>query len=137
MAGVPASGINPGFQGITEAYQTICHSAQFINELRKSEEFQGRPTPSIIVAAVRMLGTTQIYLKREDLTHGRAQAQPLYGRGFAKVRGQEKDHSRDGRGTAALPWPPRRPAGRMRYLHGEVGIANRRNVARMKILRRR
>ena len=34
------------FEEIATAYQTICHSAQFINELRRiRKEFQGRPTP--------------------------------------------------------------------------------------------
>ena len=36
----------PAFEEIDQAYQTICHSAQFINELRRiRKEFQGRPTP--------------------------------------------------------------------------------------------
>ena len=40
----------PAFDEITEAYQTICNSAQFINELRRiRREFQGRPTRFIIV----------------------------------------------------------------------------------------
>jgi tryptophan synthase beta subunit len=61
----------PAFKEITEAYQTICHSAQFINELRRiRKEFQGRPTPVYHCERLsRMLGTTQIYLKREDLNH--------------------------------------------------------------------
>ena len=34
------------FEEVTEAYLTICHSAQFISELRRiRREFQGRPTP--------------------------------------------------------------------------------------------
>ena len=36
----------PVFEEITKAYNSICHSAQFINELRRiRKEFQGRPTP--------------------------------------------------------------------------------------------
>ena len=36
----------PAFKEINEAYLTICHSSQFINELRRiRKEFQGRPTP--------------------------------------------------------------------------------------------
>ena len=36
----------PAFEEIADAYQTICHSSQFINELRRiRKEFQGRPTP--------------------------------------------------------------------------------------------
>ena len=38
--------LKPAFEEITKAYQTICHSSQFINELRIiRKEFQGRPTP--------------------------------------------------------------------------------------------
>ena len=37
--------LKPAFEEITEAYQTICHSSQFISELRRiRREFQGRPT---------------------------------------------------------------------------------------------
>ena len=33
------------FEEISNAYQSICHSAYFINELRRiRREFQGRPT---------------------------------------------------------------------------------------------
>ena len=36
----------PAFAEIDDAYETICHSAQFISELRRiRKEFQGRPTP--------------------------------------------------------------------------------------------
>lgn len=59
------------FEEINEAYEKICHSSKFINELRRiRREFQGRPTP--IFHAGRLsdaTGTTQIYLKREDLNH--------------------------------------------------------------------
>ena len=38
--------LKPAFEEITLAYQTICHSSQFISELRRiRKEFQGRPTP--------------------------------------------------------------------------------------------
>ena len=59
------------FQEIDEAYKTICHSAKFINELRRiRKEFQGRPTPVYHCERLsNMLGHTQIYLKREDLNH--------------------------------------------------------------------
>lgn len=59
------------FDEINTAYEKICHSSQFISELRRiRREFQGRPTP--IYHAARLsdaCGTTQIYLKREDLNH--------------------------------------------------------------------
>ena len=65
----------PAFEEITEAYQTIAHSAQFINELRRiRKQFQGRPTPVYHCERLsRHLGTSQIYLKREDLNHTGAQ----------------------------------------------------------------
>ena len=61
----------PVFKEIDDAYETICHSAQFISELRRiRKEFQGRPTPVYHAERLsRMLGKTQIYLKREDLNH--------------------------------------------------------------------
>ena len=59
------------FEEIATAYQTICHSAQFINELRRiRKEFQGRPTPVYHCERLsRLNGGAQIYLKREDLNH--------------------------------------------------------------------
>ena len=61
----------PAFKEITHAYKTICHSAQFINELRRiRREFQGRPTPVYHCERLsRLIGGSQIYLKREDLNH--------------------------------------------------------------------
>jgi len=61
----------PAFEEITHAYKTICHSAQFINELRRiRREFQGRPTPVYHCERLsRLIGGSQIYLKREDLNH--------------------------------------------------------------------
>lgn len=59
------------FDDIANAYESICHSAKFINELRRiRREFQGRPTP--VYHCERLsnhLGNCQIYLKREDLNH--------------------------------------------------------------------
>lgn len=61
----------PAFEEIADAYQTICHSSQFINELRRiRKEFQGRPTPVYHCERLsKMIGNCQIYLKREDLNH--------------------------------------------------------------------
>ena len=62
----------PVFEEITRAYNSICHSAKFINELRRiRKEFQGRPTPVYHCDRLsQMIGTgCQIYLKREDLNH--------------------------------------------------------------------
>lgn len=59
------------FKNISAAYQTICKSSKFINELRRiRKEFQGRPTPvSHCERLSNSIGKTQIYLKREDLNH--------------------------------------------------------------------
>jgi len=64
----------PAFAEINEAYLTICHSSQFINELRRiRREFQGRPTPVYHCERLsRKIGNCQIYLKREDLNHSGA-----------------------------------------------------------------
>ena len=59
------------FREVADAYQSICHSAEFINELRRiRREFQGRPTPVYHCNRLSSnLGNCQIYLKREDLNH--------------------------------------------------------------------
>ncbi|MBQ7323578.1 MAG: pyridoxal-phosphate dependent enzyme, partial [Clostridia bacterium] len=57
---------------ISDAYQTICKSRKFINELRRiRKEFQGRPTPiSHLERLSDKLGTgVQLYVKSEDLNH--------------------------------------------------------------------
>ena len=61
----------PAFEEIADASQTICHSSQFINELRRiRKEFQGRPTPVYHCERLsKSIGNCQIYLKREDLNH--------------------------------------------------------------------
>ena len=66
--------LEPAFEEIYHAYNAICHSAQFINELRRiRKEFQGRPTPVYHCERLsRKLGACQIYLKREDLNHSGA-----------------------------------------------------------------
>ena len=59
----------PAMKEIDEAYETICQSAKFINELRRiRKQFQGRPTPVYHCERLsRLNGGAQIYLKREDL----------------------------------------------------------------------
>ena len=57
---------------ISDAYQTICKSAKFINELRRiRKDYQGRPTPITHLERLsNAIGNgVQIYLKREDLNH--------------------------------------------------------------------
>jgi tryptophan synthase beta chain len=131
----------PAMEEITEAYNTICHSAQFISELRRiRREFQGRPTPVYHCERLsRDLGTTQIYLKREDLNHtGAHKLNHCMGEGLlAKYMGKKKLIAETGAGqhgvalaTAAAFF------GLECEIHmGEVDIAKQApNVARMRLL---
>lgn len=129
------------FKEIYEAYNAICHSAQFINELRRiRREFQGRPTPVYHCDRLsKKLGTCQIYLKREDLNHtGAHKLNHCMGEGLlAKYMGKKRLIAETGAGqhgvalaTAAAYF------GLECEIHmGEVDIAKQApNVARMKIL---
>lgn len=131
----------PAFEEITEAYQTIAHSAQFINELRRiRKQFQGRPTPVYHCERLsRHLGTAQIYLKREDLNHtGAHKLNHCMGEGLlAKYMGKKRIIAETGAGqhgvalaTAAAFF------GLECEIHmGAVDIAKQApNVTRMKIL---
>jgi len=86
--------LKKAFAEIDSAYQTICHSAQFINELRRiRREFQGRPTPVYHCERLsNILGKCQIYLKREDLNHtGAHKLNHCMGEGLlAKYMGKKK-----------------------------------------------
>lgn len=131
----------PAFVEISDAYQTICHSSQFINELRRiRREFQGRPTP--VYHCERLsgkYGNCQIYLKREDLNHtGAHKLNHCMGEGLlAKFMGKKRLIAETGAGqhgvalaTAAAFF------GLECEVHmGEVDIAKQApNVTRMKIL---
>lgn len=131
------------FEEITTAYEAICHSAQFINELRRiRKEFQGRPTPVYHCERLSSSignGTCQIYLKREDLNHtGAHKLNHCMGEGLlAKYMGKKKLIAETGAGqhgvalaTAAAYF------GLECEIHmGEVDIAKQApNVTRMKIL---
>lgn len=131
----------PAFIEISEAYQTICHSSQFINELRRiRKEFQGRPTPVYHCERLsRHIGGAQIYLKREDLNHtGAHKLNHCMGEGLlAKFMGKKRLIAETGAGqhgvalaTAAAFF------GLECEIHmGEVDIAKQApNVTRMKIL---
>lgn len=131
----------PAFEEIAEAYQTICHSAQFISELRRiRKQFQGRPTPVYHCERLsRKLGSCQIYLKREDLNHtGAHKLNHCMGEGLlAKYMGKKRLIAETGAGqhgvalaTAAAFF------GLECEIHmGEVDIAKQApNVTRMKIL---
>lgn len=133
--------LEAAFREISEAYKTICHSAQFINELRRiRKEFQGRPTPVYHCERLsKELGTAQIYLKREDLNHtGAHKINHCMGEGLlAKYMGKKKLIAETGAGqhgvalaTAAAFF------GLACEIHmGEVDIVKQApNVARMKLL---
>ncbi len=126
---------------VTVAYNTICQSAKFINELRRiRKEFQGRPTPVYHCERLsKKLGTTQIYLKREDLNHtGAHKLNHCMGEGLlAQYMGKKKLIAETGAGqhgvalaTAAAFF------GLECEIHmGAVDIAKQApNVARMKLL---
>ena len=133
--------LEPAFKEITEAYLSICHSAQFINELRRiRKQFQGRPTPVYHCERLsRLNGGAQIYLKREDLNHtGAHKLNHCMGEGLlAKYMGKTKIIAETGAGqhgvalaTAAAYF------GLECEVHmGEVDIAKQApNVTRMKML---
>lgn len=133
--------LKPAFEEINEAYQTICHSSQFINELRRiRKEFQGRPTPVYHCERLsKKYGNCQIYLKREDLNHtGAHKLNHCMGEGLlAKYMGKKRLIAETGAGqhgvalaTAAAFF------GLECEIHmGEVDIAKQApNVTRMKIL---
>ncbi len=133
--------LKPAFEEISEAYQTICHSSQFINELRRiRKEFQGRPTPVYHCERLsKLYGNCQIYLKREDLNHtGAHKLNHCMGEGLlAKFMGKKRLIAETGAGqhgvalaTAAAFF------GLECEIHmGEVDIAKQApNVTRMKIL---
>ena len=133
--------LKAAFAEITDAYQTICQSAQFINELRRiRRDFQGRPTPVYHCERLsRMIGGAQIYIKREDLNHtGAHKLNHCMGEGLlAKYMGKKKLIAETGAGqhgvalaTAAAFF------GLECEIHmGEVDIAKQApNVTRMKIL---
>ena len=137
---LPSELVKP-FQEVNDAYETICRSAKFINELRRiRREFQGRPTPVYHCERLsRMCGNCQIYLKREDLNHtGAHKLNHCMGEGLlAKYMGKKKLIAETGAGqhgvalaTAAAFF------GLECEIHmGEIDIAKQApNVARMKIL---
>lgn len=92
----------PAFEEIYNAYETICHSAEFISELRRIRtEFQGRPTPvSHCKNLSNLYGGCQIYLKREDLNHsGAHKLNHCMGEGLlAKYMGKKKIIAETGAG---------------------------------------
>ena len=133
--------LKAAFAEITEAYQHICHSAQFISELRRiRKDFQGRPTPVYHCERLsRKIGGAQIYLKREDLNHtGAHKLNHCMGEGLlAKYMGKKKIIAETGAGQhgVALATAAAFFGLECDIYMGEVDIAKQApNVTRMKIL---
>ena len=131
----------PAFEEINQAYLTICHSSQFINELRRiRKEFQGRPTPVYHCQRLsRAIGNCQIYLKREDLNHsGAHKLNHCMGEGLlAQFMGKKRIIAETGAGQhgVALATAAAFFGLDCTIYMGEVDIAKQApNVARMKIL---
>ena len=76
----------PAFKEISEAYQTICHSAKSSPSFAVSERIPGQT--DAVYHCERLsnkLGLCQIYLKREDLNHtGAHKLNHLHGRRSAR-----------------------------------------------------
>lgn len=131
----------PAFKEIDDAYETICHSAQFISELRRiRREFQGRPTPVYHCERLsRKLGKCQIYLKREDLNHtGAHKLNHCMGEGLlAQYMGKKKLIAETGAGQhgVALATAAAYFGLACDIYMGEVDIKKQApNVTRMKLL---
>ena len=131
----------PAFKEIDDAYEEICHSAQFINELRRiRREFQGRPTPVYHCERLsKHFGKCQIYLKREDLNHtGAHKLNHCMGEGLlAKYMGKKKIIAETGAGQhgVALATAAAYFGLDCDIYMGEVDIAKQHpNVIRMKML---
>ncbi|HBC69579.1 MAG TPA: tryptophan synthase subunit beta, partial [Sutterella sp.] len=131
----------PAMKEIDEAYMTICHSSQFVNELRRiRKEFQGRPTPVYHCERLsRMIGNCQIYLKREDLNHsGAHKLNHCMGEGLlAKFMGKKRIIAETGAGQhgVALATAAAFFGLECSIYMGEVDIAKQApNVTRMKML---
>ena len=131
----------PAFKEIEDAYETICHSAKFINELRRiRKEFQGRPTPVYHCERLsNYLGKCQIYIKREDLNHtGAHKLNHCMGEGLlAKYMGKKKLIAETGAGQhgVALATAAAYFGLDCDIYMGEVDIAKQApNVTRMKLL---
>ena len=131
----------PAFREANDAYEALCHSAQFINELRRiRKEFQGRPTPVYHCERLsRLFGNCQIYLKREDLNHtGAHKLNHCMGEGLlAKYMGKKKLIAETGAGQhgVALATAAAYFGLECDIYMGEVDIEKQHpNVVRMKML---
>ena len=131
----------PAFKEADDAYEAICHSAQFINELRRiRKEFQGRPTPVYHCERLsRIFGNCQIYIKREYLNHtGAHKLNNCMGEGLlAKYMGKKQLIAETGAGQhgVALATAAAYFGMECDIYMGEVDIAKQHpNVIRMKML---
>ena len=131
----------PAMEEITNAYLTICHSSQFVSELRRiRKEFQGRPTPVYHCERLsKMIGKCQIYLKREDLNHtGAHKLNHCMGEGLlAKYMGKKRIIAETGAGQhgVALATAAAFFGLECTIYMGAVDVAKQApNVARMKVL---
>ena len=126
---------------ITEAYNTICKSEEFIKELRRiRKEFQGRPTPiSYLGRLSGQFGDVKLYAKREDLNHtGAHKLNHCMGEALlAKYMGKKKIIAETGAGQhgVALATAAAYFGLECDIYMGAVDIKKQApNVARMKIL---
>ena len=127
---------------ISDAYQTICKSAKFINELRRiRKDYQGRPTPITHLERLsNAIGNgVQIYLKREDLNHtGAHKLNHCMGEALlAKYMGKKKVIAETGAGQhgVALATAAAHFGLECDIYMGTVDIKKQApNVAKMKIL---
>ena len=133
--------LKPAFKEITQAYETICHSAQFISELRRIRtQFQGRPTPVYHCERLsNKIGRCQIYVKREDLNHtGAHKLNHCMGEGLlAKYMGKKKIIAETGAGQhgVALATAAAFFGLECDVYMGEVDIEKQKpNVTRMRML---
>jgi len=131
----------PAFNEINDAYQTICKSSKFIQELRRiRKEFQGRPTPVYHCDRLsKSVGKCQIYLKREDLNHtGAHKLNHCMGEGLlASFMGKKKLIAETGAGQHgdALATAAAYFGLKCDIYMGEVDVKKQApNVARMKVL---
>lgn len=132
----------PAMQEINDAYLTICHSSQFVNELRRiRKEFQGRPTPVYHCERLsrKIGGKCQIYLKREDLNHtGAHKLNHCMGEGLlAKFMGKKRIIAETGAGQhgVALATAAAFFGLECTIYMGAVDVSKQApNVARMKVL---
>ncbi len=126
---------------ITDAYNRISASREFIAELRRiRREFQGRPTPvSHLARLSAKIGGAEIYVKREDLNHtGAHKLNHCMGEGLlAKYMGKKKVIAETGAGQhgVALATAAAYFGLECDIYMGEVDIKKQApNVARMKLL---